>query len=200
MKESIVKGEFRFSPLTNPLKTTKKGAAAPFLGLSPEFGLCGNYFRIYKTRCRCVFARPARLLKYSAAVSVVFCMEARLCAIRSAALAKRTAFRLPYVKYSTGADRTTHTAYRAIGKPDSTVARRAFLEGRAIGEWHAESKCLFCASALFGVQRSFLPYLFPQEGKDMARGAAVTARRIPPRLRRIRNGPSAQKTKQTPIL
>ena len=116
-------------------------------------------------------------------------MAARLCAIRSVALAKRTAFRLPYVKYSTGADRTTHTAYRAIGKPDSTVARRAFLEGRAIGEWHAESKCLFCASALFRPQRSFLPYLFCQDRKDMARGAADAASQIAPRLRRIRTAP-----------
>ena len=48
MKESIVKGEFRFSPLTIPLKTTKKGAAAPFLGFSPEFGLCGDRLRLAK--------------------------------------------------------------------------------------------------------------------------------------------------------
>ncbi len=27
-------------PFANPLKTTKKGAAAPFLGFSPWFGLC----------------------------------------------------------------------------------------------------------------------------------------------------------------
>ena len=70
-------------------------------------------------------------------------MAARLCAICSAALAGRTAFRLPYVKYSTGTNETTCTAYRALGKPNQTAARRAFLEGRAIGEWHAESKCLF---------------------------------------------------------
>ena len=113
-------------------------------------------------------------------------MEARLCAIRSAALAKRTAFRLPYVKYSTGANKATRTAHRAIGKPDSTAARRAFLEGRAIGEWQAESKCLFCASALFRPQRSFLPYLFCQDRKDMARGAAA-ALQTAARLRRNRN-------------
>ena len=65
--------------------------------------------------------------------------------IRNAALAKRTTFRLPYVKYSTGANKTTHTAYRALGKPDSTAARRAFLAERAIGEWHAEAICLYCA-------------------------------------------------------
>ena len=62
-----------------------------------------------------------------------------MCAICMAALVKRTAFRLPYVKYSTGANITTCMIYRAVRKPDSTVARRAFLVERAIGEWNAES-------------------------------------------------------------
>ena len=35
-KKKTAKGDFDF-PLCNPLKTTKKGAAAPFLGFSPEF-------------------------------------------------------------------------------------------------------------------------------------------------------------------
>ena len=35
-------------------------------------------------------------------------------------------FRLPYVKYSTGANIATCAMYRALRKPDSTVARRAF--------------------------------------------------------------------------
>ena len=48
VKRKPVKGEFRISPLTIPLKTTKKGAAAPFLGSSPEFGLCGDRLRLAK--------------------------------------------------------------------------------------------------------------------------------------------------------
>ena len=65
---------------------------------------------------------------------------------------------------------------------------RSFV-GRSFGEWCAEAKCLSGASALFRVLRSFLPYLFCHDRKDMARGAAVTALRIAPRLRRNRNGP-----------
>ena len=42
------------APLTIPLKTTKKGAAAPFLGFSPGLGLCGICFQIYKTCYRCI--------------------------------------------------------------------------------------------------------------------------------------------------
>ena len=35
-------------PLCKPLKTTKKGAAAPFLGFSPEFSSCGSFFKLTK--------------------------------------------------------------------------------------------------------------------------------------------------------
>ena len=110
--------------------------------------------------------------------------------------------RIPYVKYSTGANKATRTAHRAIGKPDSTVARRAFLTGRAIGEWHAESKSFLRDSAIKSFQRSFLPYLFCQDRKDMARGAADAASQIAPRLRRIRTAPPeashAIRRKKTP--
>ena len=142
-KKKTAKGEFRISPFANPLKTTKKGAAAPFLGFSPGLGLCGICFQIVQTRDGCVFDRPAWQSKYSAIVSNVPCVEVRLCAIRDAALAGRTAFRLPYVKYSTGANEATRTVYRAIGKPNQTAAGRAFLAGSAIGEWYAEAKCFF---------------------------------------------------------
>ena len=180
-------------PFANPLKTTRKGAAAPFLGFSPGLGLCGICFQIVQTRDGCVFDRPAWHSKYSAIVSNVPCVEVRLCAIRDAALAGRTAFRLPYVKYSTGANEATRTVYRAIGKPNQTAARRAFLEGRAIGEWYAEAKCFFRRdSAICGPSASFLPILFWQDRKEWARGAAVTALRIEPRPRRIRNGPAEQ--------
>ena len=37
-----------------------------------------------------------------------------------------TVYRLSYVKYSTGADKTTCTAYRALWNSDFTAARRAF--------------------------------------------------------------------------
>mgnify|MGYP006996297922 CR=1 FL=1 len=108
-------------PFANPLKTTKKGAAAPFLGFSPEFGLCGDRLGLTKRATGTDLAD------------------------RRGHRNTLRLFRLPYVKYSTGANKATRTAYRALGKPDSTAARRAFLAGRAIGEWYAESKCLFCA-------------------------------------------------------
>ena len=89
-------------PFANPLKTTKKGAAAPFLGFSPEFGLCGDRLRLAKR------ATDASLIDRRGSRNTL-----RL-------------FRLPYVKYSTGANKATRTAHRALGKPDWTAARRAF--------------------------------------------------------------------------
>ena len=76
--------------------------------------------------------------------------------------------RLPYVKYSTGANETTHTAYRALGKPDWTAARSAFLAERTISEWHAEAKCFFRrVSAIPRPQRLFSPHSFLARQKRM---------------------------------
>ena len=125
------------SPLQTPLKRPGRGLRPPFLGFSPGLGLCGIYFRIYKTRCRCVLDRPARLSKYSASVS--------------------TSIRQIF----NGRKKAICTAYRALGKPDSTAARRAFLAGRIISEWHAETKCFFRrVSAISYPSVSFLHTFF----------------------------------------
>ena len=103
---------------------------------------------------------------------------------------KEEAYRLPYVKYSTGANKTTRTVYRALGKPDQAAARRAFLTGRAIGEWHTETKCLFRrVSAISHPSASFLPILFWQDRKEWAAGGTPRhsgAEKIWPAERRMR--------------
>ena len=113
------------APLTIPLKTTKKGAAAPFLGFSPDL-VCAEtdsdlqnalQIRIWQTGvvveilCVC-FGRDLN------GSSFVRDMHGRACCA--------AALRLPYVKYSTGANKTTRTAYRALRKPDWAAARKAF--------------------------------------------------------------------------
>ena len=85
--------------------------------------------------------------------------------------------RISYVKYSTGANETIRTAYRALGKPDSTAARRAFLAGRTIGEWHAESKCLFRrVSAISRPAPLFSPFF---SGKTEKNGPPEASSAIP---------------------
>ena len=56
-------------------------------------------------------------------------------------------FRLPYVKYSTGTNLTICIIYRAMRKPDSTVARRAF------GLWTGEGYTQNVTTRLFARKR-----------------------------------------------
>ena len=68
-----------------------------------------------------------------------------------------------------------------LGNPIRRSARRAFLAGCAFGEWYAESKCLFCATALF---RSPAPLFSPFfSGKTEKNGPPEAQRAIPAQKR-----------------
>ena len=119
-------------------------------------------------------------------------------AIRRAALAGRTAFRLSYVKYSTGANKATRTAYRALGKPDWPAARRAFRRRKQNDNTYNE-KLFRRDSAISRLQRLFFAYFFLTSQKKVcprSDAAPIDAEKWAaggiPRLRRIRNGPAAR--------
>ena len=69
-------------------------------------------------------------------------------------------FRISYVKYSTGANITTCVVCRAMRKPNSTVARRAFCLRKEKRQHAQRNDTPFCASALFRVLRLFFAYFF----------------------------------------
>ena len=94
------KGGVSILPLWNPLKTTKKRADAPFLDHSRSLVCAKINFKSIK--------RDA---------------DAYLTDQRDSRNTLRLS-RLPYVKYSTGANITTHVVYRALRKPNLTVARQ----------------------------------------------------------------------------
>ena len=83
-----------------PLKTTKKRADAPFLDHSRGLVCAKVSFKSIK--------RDADAYQID----------------RRGSRNTLRLFRLPYVKYSTGANITIRTAYRAMRKPDSSVARK----------------------------------------------------------------------------
>ena len=132
-------------------------------------------------------------------------MAVRLCAMRTAVLAKRTFFRLPYVKYSTGANRAICMAYCALGKPNWAAARRAFLAERTIGERHAESKCLFCATALFRVSSALFFHIFSRKREKIWPAERRMRLRKPHRAsgafetRRRRHSAPFRRTRNNPI-
>ena len=179
-------------PFANPLKTTKKGAAAPFLGFSPGLGLCGICFQIYKTCYRCVLLNwrgsrnTLRLFRMYLAWKSV-CARYAMQPLQEGR---------PFDFHTSNIQRAqTKRLARYIVRLGNPIRRPP--EGRSdYGLCNDKTQngttSLSGATALFGVQRSFLPYLFCQDRKDMARGAAVTALRIEPRPRRIRNGPAEQ--------
>ena len=85
--------------------------------------------------------------------------------------------RIPYVKYSTGANETARTAHRALGKPDWTAARRAFLNGRTFGEWQAEANCFSARQRYFASSASFPPFFSGKTEKNGPPEASCTIRR-----------------------
>ena len=87
-----------------PLKTTKKRADAPFLDHSRGLVCAIAHLKLIK--------RDADAYRVD----------------RRGSRNTLRLFRLPYVKYSTGANITICAVYRAVRKPDFTVARRAFLD------------------------------------------------------------------------
>ena len=178
--------------MTIPLKTTKKGAAAPFLGFSPEFGLCGDRLRLAKraTDASLIDRRGSRntlrlFQMYLAWKSVCarYAMqplqEERLFDFHTSNIQRAQTKRLARYIVRLG---------NPIGRPPEGRSDYGLCNDKT----QNGTTSLSGATALFGVQRSFLPYLFCQDRKDMARGAAVTALRIEPRPRRIRNGPAEQ--------
>ena len=89
------------APLQPPLKTTKKEAIPfPWNHHPSEYRRCQYFYSVF--------------------------VILPLWASAPTSLRKSHTLRIPYVKYSTGVNRTTRTVYRALGKPDQTAARRAF--------------------------------------------------------------------------
>ena len=112
-------------PLCNPLKRPRRGLWPPSLD-HPRGLVCAEtdsdlqnalQMRIWQTGM-VVEIRYVCFGRDLNGSSFVRDMHGRACCA--------AALRLPYVKYSTGANETTRTAYRALRKPDWAAARRAF--------------------------------------------------------------------------
>ena len=89
-------------------------------------------------------------------------------------------FRLPYVKYSTGANLTPRTVYRALRKPDSTVARQGVRTTDGVTEIRTTERIVFPrVSAIERILRLFFAYFFLARQKKVCRrrhSCGVTAK------------------------
>ena len=101
-KKGWQRGSFESPPLQTPLQRPRRGLRPPSLDYPRGLACAGVYFK---------------LTKRDADASVLN---------RRGHRNTLRLFRFSYVKYSTGTNKTTHTVYRALRKPDQTAARRAF--------------------------------------------------------------------------
>ena len=146
----MAKGGFRFPPFAIPLKTTKKGTEVPFLDFPRSL---------------------VRAIAYS--TSTKRDADANRTDRRGSRNTLRL-FRLPYVKYSTGTHRAIRIFRRALRKPDSTVARRAFLDHLCNDNTHNGTIYLFARKRYSASCASFLHTFFWQDRKKYAAGGTVT--------------------------
>ena len=61
-KKKTPKGDFDF-PLWNPLKTTKKGVATPFLDFSQAFGCCKGAFKLAVNAMQMRIRKPGEVVE-----------------------------------------------------------------------------------------------------------------------------------------
>ena len=141
-------------PFANPLKTTKKGAAAPLPWIFPVVWFVLKSFLDLQN------AIQMRLCQTGVVVEILCGKVGRTEASAPTSLLILETLRIPYVKYSTGANKTTRTAHRALGKPDWTAARRAFGRWKRNDSMHNETTSFSGASALFRSPASLLHTFF----------------------------------------
>ena len=98
-------------------------------------------------------------------------------------------FRISYVKYSTGANITIRTIYRALRKPDSTVAQRAFLDCRCNDNTQNGTTCFSARQRYFASPSTLFSTIFSLAREKM----------VPPEAqlqRRCKNGTSGASGKE----
>ena len=163
MKRKPVKGEFRFSPLTIPLKTTKKGAAAPFLGFSPGLGLYRGYFKSTKRTTDAYWIdrrghrNTLRLFQLRLEWQSVCARCARL------SLQKGRSF-----DFHTSNIQRAQTKRRArcivrLGNPIRRPPEGRLDYGRRNDNTHNVTTSFFCATALFRVSSALFFHIFSRK-------------------------------------
>ena len=96
--------------------------------------------------------------------------------------------RISYVKYSTGANITIRTIYRALRKPDSTVAQRAFLDCRCNDNTQNGTTCFSARQRYFASPSTLFSTIFSLAREKM----------VPPEAQlqcRCKNGTAVQSQK-----
>ena len=134
VKRKRQRGSFESPPLQTPLKRPRRGLRPPSLDF-PRGLVCAEIDSDLQNAMQMRIGQTGEVIE-------ILCGE--IGRTGASAPTSRLILGIPqisYVKYSTGANKAICTVRRALGRPDQTAARRAFLAGGIIIEWHAEEKC-----------------------------------------------------------
>ena len=103
---------------------------------------CKNGTAVQSQKCSAPPARRADSTRKGCAASVARLWRGRADrAVRP--YIRSEMYRISYVKYSTGANVTTRTLYRAMQKPDSTVARKGVRTTESVTEIRTTERYAF---------------------------------------------------------
>ena len=150
-------------PFANPLKTTKKGAAAPFLGFSPEFGSYRGFFKLTKReadaylRVRRGYRNTLRLFPLQ--------LERQFVCVRCAMQPLQE--RRPFDFHTSNIQRA-QTKRRArcivrLGNPIRRPPEGRLDYGRRNDNTHNVTTSFFCATALFCVSSALFFHIFSRK-------------------------------------
>ena len=106
-------------PFANPLKRPRRGLRPPSLDFPRSLVRAVAFLSLQN-------AIQMRLCQTGVVVEILCGKVGRTEASAPTSLLILETLQIPYVKYSTGANKTTRTVHRALGKPDWAAARRAF--------------------------------------------------------------------------
>jgi hypothetical protein len=163
VKRKPVKGEFRFPPLTIPLKTTKKGAAAPFLGFSPGLGLCRGYFKSTKrtTDAYWIDRRGHRNTLRLFQLRLEWQSVCARCARLSLQKGRSFDFHTSNIQRA----RTERSVWHVVrsGSPIGRPPEGRLDYGRRNDNTHNVTTSFFCATALFRVSSALFFHIFSRK-------------------------------------
>ena len=113
-------------------------------------------------------------------------------------LRKSHTLRIPYVKYSTGANNATRIACRALGKPDPTAARRAFRRRKQNDNTYNETKSFSGATAPFASPAPLFSPFFSGKTEKNGPPEAICAILAQKKARCARSGPKRKNQRRIP--
>ena len=150
-------------PFANPLKTTKKGAAAPPSLDFPRSSVCAEIISDLQN------AIQMRIWQTDEVIEILCGKVGRTEASAPTSLLILETLRIPYVKYSTGAKKRFARPIVRLGNPILRPPEGRFDDGNETTKRKTERQAFQARKRYFVLQRLFFAYFFLTSQKKVCR-------------------------------